>query len=99
MERDTIRRIRESTRTGRLPRHFTPADVNKVSSIHWAGTFLPKHRAGNPGGYTVLFVRVRSGVYRLITYLRLALGTKQRLVSQKWSRLYSRPTSCLWITF
>jgi len=67
MERDTIRRIREATRTGRLPRHFTPADVNKVLSIHWAGTFLPKHRAGNPGGYTVLFVRVRSGVYRLIT--------------------------------
>ncbi len=65
MERDTIRRIREAVQTDRLPRQFTPADVNKVLSIHWAGTFLPKHRVGNPGGYTVLFVRVSSGVYRL----------------------------------
>jgi hypothetical protein len=48
-----------------LARQFTPAQVNKALSIHWAGTFLPKHRAGNPGGNTVLFVRVSSGVYRL----------------------------------
>jgi hypothetical protein len=65
MERDTIRRIRQAVRTGRLLGQFTPADVNRVLSIHWAGTFLPKHREGNPGGYTALFVRVSSGVYRL----------------------------------
>jgi hypothetical protein len=33
MERDTIRRIREAVHTDRLPRQFTPADVNKVLSI------------------------------------------------------------------
>jgi len=65
MERDTIRKIREAVGAGRLLRQFTPADVNKLLSIHWAGTFLPKHRQGNPGGYTALFIRVSSGVYRL----------------------------------
>jgi hypothetical protein len=65
MERETIRRIREAVHAGRLSREFTPADVNRVLSIDWAGTFLPKHRKGNPGGNTVLFVSVRSGVYRL----------------------------------
>lgn len=65
MERETISRIREAVRAGRLSREFTPADVNKALSIDWAGTFLPKHRKGNPGGNTVLFVRVRAGVYRL----------------------------------
>jgi hypothetical protein len=65
MERDTIRRIREAVDSGRLPAIFGPAEVNKVLSIHWAGTFLPKHRAGNPGGYTELFVRVEPGRYRL----------------------------------
>jgi len=42
-----------------------PKDVNRKLKIDWAGTFLPKHRKGNPGGYTVLFVRVERGVYRL----------------------------------
>jgi hypothetical protein len=65
MERDTIRRMREAVSTGRLRKTFTAIEVNKVLKIYWAGTFLPKHRVGNPGGYTELFVRVRSGVYRL----------------------------------
>ncbi|MFZ1061680.1 MAG: hypothetical protein WAP47_21100 [Candidatus Rokuibacteriota bacterium] len=65
MERETIRKIREAVRTGKLGQEFAPAEVNTVIKIHWAGTFLPKHRVGNPGGYTELFVRVRPGVYRL----------------------------------
>jgi hypothetical protein len=65
MERETIRRIREAVQAGRLARQFTPAQVSKALSIHWAGTFLPKHRQGNPGGNTVLFTRVSKGVYRL----------------------------------
>jgi hypothetical protein len=28
--------------------------------------FLPKHRKGNPGGNTELFVRVSRGLYRLL---------------------------------
>jgi hypothetical protein len=38
-DRDTIRRMKAFVRS---------ADVNKALKIHW-GTFLPKHRVGNPG--------------------------------------------------
>jgi len=65
IERDTIRRIREAIRAGHLSREFTPNDVNLVLSIHWAGTFLPKHRVGNPGGNTELFVRIEPSLYRV----------------------------------
>ena len=65
MDRDTIRRIREAVRAGSLPDIFGPSDVNRILHIHWAGTFLPKHRVGNPGGYTELFVQVERGRYRL----------------------------------
>lgn len=65
MEHETIRKIREAVRTGKLGREFAALEVNVVLKIHWAGTFLPKHRVGNPGGETELFVRVRPGVYRL----------------------------------
>ena len=65
MEGHTIRKIREAVKTGRLGREFTAAEVNVAIMISWAGTFLPKHRVGNPGGYTELFVRIRSAVYRL----------------------------------
>jgi hypothetical protein len=50
---------------GRLKTRFTPSDVNTALGIDWAGTFLPKHRLGNPGGFTELFVRVDRGVYSL----------------------------------
>ena len=65
MERETIHEIREAVRNGRIQHEFTPADVNNALGIDWAGTFLPKHRVGNPGRHTELFVRVRSGVYEL----------------------------------
>ena len=65
VERKTIRRIRDAVRTRRLPEEFTPAIVNNSLNISWAGTFLPKHRVGNPGGYTELFVRIGKGLYRL----------------------------------
>lgn len=65
MERETIRRIREAIRRGRLRTEFTAVEVNVVLKIHRAATFLPKHRVGNPGGNTELFVRGRPGVYRL----------------------------------
>jgi hypothetical protein len=65
MERDTIRRIREAVRKGRLPRQFTPKQVNAALGIHWAGVFLPKHRVGNPAGNTELFIQIDRGLYRL----------------------------------
>jgi hypothetical protein len=65
MDRETIRRIRDAVRSGRLGTRFTAADVNRALGIDWAGTFLPKHRVGNPGKVTELFVRVDRGLYRL----------------------------------
>jgi len=65
MERDTIRRIRDAVRKGRLPKHFTPKQVNSALGIHWAGVFLPKHRVGNLGGNTEFFIQIDRGLYRL----------------------------------
>ena len=65
VERETIRKIREAVRTGELQHDFTPEQMNNFLRIDWAGTFLPKHCVGNPGGFTELFVRVDRGVYRL----------------------------------
>ena len=64
-ERSTIRRIKEAVNRGAIPLVFKPADVNKALEIDWAGVFLPKHRVGNPGGQTELFVQTGRGRYRL----------------------------------
>ena len=66
-EGETIRRIRDAVYRGVIEEPFSPRDVNDTLDIHWGGTFLPKHRVGNPGGYTELFVRVSrsSALYRL----------------------------------
>jgi hypothetical protein len=64
-ERDTIHRIRDAVNRHVVPCEFAPADVNRALGIHWAGVFLPKHWAGNPGGKTELFVGVDRGRYRL----------------------------------
>lgn len=64
-ERDTIRRIRQAVADRRLAEPFRAADVYRVLRIDFAGTFLPKHRVGNPGNNTELFVQVNRGLYRL----------------------------------
>lgn len=64
-ERETIRKIREAVHHGKLPPQFTPIHVNVLLKIHWAGTFLPKHRVGNPGHFSELFIRIRPGLYSL----------------------------------
>jgi len=61
----TIRKIREAVRTGGIPAEFTPAQVNNALGINWAGTFLSKHRVGNPGGNTELFIQTGRGLYKL----------------------------------
>ena len=67
MERDTMRRIREAVAADRLNGDdFTPGEVNRELGIHWAGTFLPKHRVGNPGGMTERFVRNGRDRYSLL---------------------------------
>jgi len=64
-ERDTIRRIREAVAAGTLGKTFPAADVNATLNITFAGVFLPKHRVGNPGGFSALFVQISRGLYRL----------------------------------
>jgi hypothetical protein len=63
--RDTIRRIRGAVESKVLGHQFRAEDVNKALGIEFAGTFLPKHRVGNSGGSTELFVRISAGLYRL----------------------------------
>ena len=66
-EGNTIRRLRDAVCLGLLEEPFSPRDVNEALGIYWGGAFLPKHRVGNPGGNTELFVRVncRPALYRL----------------------------------
>lgn len=67
MERNTIRKIREAVHAGKVPYEFTPTQVNSALGITWAGTFLPKHCVGNPGGNTELFIKIDKGLYKLKT--------------------------------
>lgn len=65
LERNTMRGIRQAIERGRLVQPFRSADVNRVLGINYAGVFLPKHRVGNPGGFTQHFVQIERGLYRL----------------------------------
>jgi hypothetical protein len=61
--------IKAARQRGKLPKRFRPGDV-RLACPGWAdhtyGVFLPKHRRGNPGGYTPYFVRHPDGTYSLI---------------------------------
>lgn len=58
-KRDTIRLIREAVRDSRLEEPFSASQVAAATGIELTtiSTFLPKHRVGNPGGKTELFIR------------------------------------------
>lgn len=64
-ERWTMQEIRKAIATGRLKEPFRAADVNRALGITYAGTFLPKHRENNPGNFSVRFVQIGRGLYRL----------------------------------
>jgi len=64
-ERDTMRHIREAIESGALMQPFRASDVNRVLNIDYAHVFLPKHRVGNPSGFTEHFVQIARGLYRL----------------------------------
>lgn len=62
------RDIRAAVEAGSLREPFGAADVKRACPGFAERTyhvFLPKHRVGNPGGGTELFVRVSKGLYRL----------------------------------
>ena len=61
--------IRRARAQGRLPDRFKPADVRRACpgwADHTYGVFLPKHREGNPGGYTAYFRQHSDGTYSLL---------------------------------
>jgi hypothetical protein len=65
-----------SVRSGKLREPFSAADV-KNAYPRWDektyGTFLPKHRVGNPMGTSELFARVSRGRYRLLRPIKYGL--------------------------
>lgn len=65
IEGDTIRRIRKAVADGRLKQPFHAAGVDSTINIDFAGTFLPKHRVGNPSGSSELSIQIERGLYRL----------------------------------
>jgi hypothetical protein len=62
--------IYAARRDGRLPERFKPADVRRACpgwADHTYGVFLPKHRLGNPGGYTAYFRQHPDGMFSLLS--------------------------------
>ena len=62
------RAIFDAVHSGRLAEPFNAAMVRRAcgASAHRTyEVFLPKHRVGNPGRYTELFIQVSRGRYRL----------------------------------
>ena len=61
--------ILRARRKGQLPERFRAADLKKACP-GWAdptySVFLPKHRLGNPGGYTAYFRQHADGSYSLL---------------------------------
>jgi hypothetical protein len=60
--------IRSAIESGSIPSQFRASDLHAAMpelSPHAFNTFLPKHRAGNPGGNSELFVRLDRGLYTL----------------------------------
>lgn len=63
-----IQEIRTAVEAGRLKEPFSPKDVIEAGvwcAASTPGTFLPKHRVGDPGGNTELFIQVAPGRYKL----------------------------------
>lgn len=64
--------IYKAVKSGKLKEPFN-AEMVKRACPGWSDNsyhaFLPKHAKGNPGGNSVLFIRVRRGFYRTIKVL------------------------------
>ena len=63
-----INHIRRAVHGGKLGKRFRAADVRRACpgwSQRTYSNFLPKHRVGNPGRNTELFVQHEDGSYSL----------------------------------
>jgi hypothetical protein len=56
--RKTFRKFWQAVQSKRLTEPFRVGEAKMATGISWAGNFLAKHRVGNPGDETELFVRV-----------------------------------------
>jgi hypothetical protein len=64
-----VEAVRRALARGDLAECFRPDDVRQACpgwADHTYGVFLPKHRRGNPGGYTEYFVQHPDGSYSLV---------------------------------
>lgn len=68
-----IEAIKIALEEKRLPERFDSADFKRACPRFAERTyhnFLPKHRVGNPGGYTAYFKRHPDGSYSLLQSFR-----------------------------
>lgn len=61
-ERNLYPRIKKGVSDGSIKKQFRATDIKFLKNSRG---FLAKHCEGNPGGYTLLFVRIATGLYRL----------------------------------
>jgi hypothetical protein len=62
--------VRQASADGLLGERFRPDDLRRACpgwAHHTYEVFLPKHRQGNPGGYTAYFRRNADGTYSLLS--------------------------------
>ena len=68
-----IESIKVALKEKRLPERFNPYDFKRACPEFAEKTyhvFLPKHRVGNPGGYTEYFEQHLDGSYSLLSKFR-----------------------------
>ena len=69
MRHKVYRSIVKAVRSGNLKEPFSNRDFRNACPGFGRGTynaFLHKHRIGNPGGNTELFIKVSPGIFRCI---------------------------------
>ena len=68
-----IESIKHALKEKRLPEKFRSEEFRKAChgfAPHTYSNFLPKHRVGNPGGYTEYFKQHLDGSYSLLSRYR-----------------------------
>lgn len=76
MAHEVYRAIVEAVKSERLKEPFSKSDFWRACPGFGRGTyqaFLDKHRAGNPGGYSELFERVKPGLFSCVRPFRYGL--------------------------
>jgi len=76
MSHKFYRDIVQAVRAGKLKEPFTISDL-RAACPGWAyntySTFPNKHRVGNPGGNSELFIRVAPGKFKLVRPIKYGI--------------------------